>query len=94
MKDKFGDNSVQYMDEHEKLLRYDDLRLKERAVKFREFLDVNNEKASKAFCKLSKEGGLCDDISQICNSNGENFNMDSERNEHIKGFLKIYTRKD
>jgi hypothetical protein len=88
MRDKFGDNSVQYMDEHDKLLRYDDLRLKERAVKFREFLDANNEKASKAFCKLSKEGGLCDDTSQICNANGENF-----KHAHIKDFYENLYKK-
>jgi hypothetical protein len=93
MRDKFGDSSVQYLDEHDKLMRFDDLGLKERAVKFREFLDANNEKASKAFCKLSKEGGLCDDISQIGDVNGEDFNTDNERNEHIRGFYENLYKK-
>ncbi len=47
MKDKFGDNSVQFQDEREKLLRFDDQKLKERATKFREFLDNNNEKLTR-----------------------------------------------
>jgi hypothetical protein len=45
----------------------DDIDLKNRAVKFREFLEINNEKATKAFCRLGKEVGICDDITQIVN---------------------------
>jgi exonuclease III len=37
MKEKFGENSVQFHDERGKLLRFDDQKLKERATKFREF---------------------------------------------------------
>jgi hypothetical protein len=48
---------MQVSDEREKLLQFDDINLKERATRFKEFLDVNNEKATKAFCRLSKEGG-------------------------------------
>jgi hypothetical protein len=65
MRSVFGVNSQQWFDAKEAILRFDDVKLKERATKFREFLDVNNEKATKAFCRLSKEGGVCDDISQI-----------------------------
>ncbi len=56
MESKFGAESMQAADERDKLLRFDDINLKERATKFRDFLDVNNEKATKAFCRLSKEG--------------------------------------
>jgi hypothetical protein len=85
----FGFDSIQAEDEREKLLRMDDLDLKSRAVKFREFLDNNNEKATKAFCRLGKEGGVCDDITQIVKDNGEEFEGDNERGEHIRGYYKM-----
>jgi hypothetical protein len=53
----FGEQSQQWHDVRDEILRHDDVRLKERAVKFKDFLDRNNEKATKAFCRLSKEGG-------------------------------------
>jgi hypothetical protein len=64
-KSVFGENSQQWFDSKDAILRFDDVQLKAWAVKFREFLNVNNEKATRAFCRLSKEGGLCDDIGQI-----------------------------
>jgi hypothetical protein len=91
---KFGENSVQANDEREKLLRLDDLNLKERATKFKEFLDVNNEKATKAFCRLSKEGGVLDDQSAIKNDNGVAFDNETSRNEHIRGYYEqLYKKK-
>jgi hypothetical protein len=45
-KNVFGERSQQWYDAKEAILRFDDVQLKERAVKFREFLDVNNEKAT------------------------------------------------
>jgi hypothetical protein len=72
----------------------DDLDLKSRAVKFREFLDANNEKATKAFCRLGKEGGVCDDITQIVNDNGSEFADDAKRGEHIRGYYeKLYKKR-
>ncbi len=90
---KFGDDSVQAIEERDKLLRHDDVNLKDRAIKFKEFLDGNNEKITKAFCKLSKEGGLCDNMTQICGDNGKTFNKDSDRQKHIREFMQHYTRK-
>jgi hypothetical protein len=92
--EKFGENSMQVGDEREKLLRYDDIKLKERATKFKEFLDVNNEKATKAFCRLSKEGGVHDDQSTIKNNNGAAFEDEKSRNEHIRMYYEqLYKKK-
>jgi hypothetical protein len=91
---KFGENSIQASDEREKLLRLDDRNLKERATKFKEFLDVNNEKATKVFCRLSKEGGVLDDQSAIKNNNGVAFENETSRNEHIRGYYEqLYKKK-
>jgi exonuclease III len=79
MESKFGENSQQADDERDKLLRFDDNKLKERATAFREFLDVNNEKATKAFCKLSKDGGVCDNQEIIKKENGDDFGSSKER---------------
>jgi hypothetical protein len=90
----FGDNSIQATDEREKLLRFDDVDLKNRAEKFKEFLDWNNEKATKAFCRLGREGGLCDDISQIKNNEGNAFNSGNERGEYIRTYYEgLYKKK-
>jgi exonuclease III len=95
MRTVFGENSQQWFDAKEALLRFDDVKLKERATKFREFLDANNEKATKAFCRLSKEGGVCDDISQIKGDNGEVFKTDKERGQYIARFYSdIYKKTD
>jgi hypothetical protein len=70
------------------------MKLKERAIKFKEFLDCNNEKVTKAFCKLSKEGGLCDDMTQICGDDGKPFNTDEDRQKHVRKFYeKLYKKK-
>ncbi len=93
IKNKFGESSTQYEDEREKLTRFDDLRLKEGAVKFREFLESNNEKINKAFCKLSKEGGLCDDTAQICDTDGGVFGNSNDRSEHIRKYYENLYKK-
>ncbi len=69
------------------------MKLKERASRFRDFLDANNERATKAFCRLSKEGGLCDDLTQIKDKDGNNFSNDKDRVEHIKGFYETLYKK-
>jgi predicted alpha-1,6-mannanase (GH76 family) len=90
----FGERSQQWYDAKDAVLRFDDVQLKERAVKFREFLDVNNEKATLAFCRLSKDGGLCDDIGQIKGEDGRTFNNSEERGKYIAGFYsKIYKKR-
>jgi hypothetical protein len=85
---------MQAIEEKEKLLRHDDRNLKDRATKFKEFLDCNNEKVTKAFCKLSKEGGLCDDMTQICGDDEKPFVTDEDRQKHVRKFYeKLYKRK-
>ncbi len=94
IKGVFGENTQQWFDAREAILRFDDVQLKERATKFREFLDSNNEKATKAFCRLSKEGGLCDDINQIKKGNGRAFDTEEERGNYITEFYSnIYKKR-
>jgi exonuclease III len=81
-KNVFGERSQQWHDAKVAILRFDDVQLKERAVKFREFLDVNKEKATRAFCRLSKDGGLCDHIGQIKGEDGRAFNTSEERGKY------------
>jgi hypothetical protein len=57
-------------------------------------LNQNNEKATKAFCKLSKEGGTNDDISQIKGDDGIAFGDGMKRGEHIRSFYeKLYKKR-
>jgi hypothetical protein len=82
---KFGEQSVQADDCRAELLRYDDVNLKMRAGKYREFLEKNNEKATRAFCRLSKEGGCSDDVTQIRDDNNVVFDNNMERGKYIPG---------
>jgi hypothetical protein len=82
----FGEDSLQRHEVRDEILRWDDAELKERAIKFKDFLDINNERATTAFCRLSKEGGLCDDISQIRDSQGNAFTTPNGPGEHIRSF--------
>ncbi len=94
MKRKFGEESQQRWDVREDILRLDDMLLKEWANKFKEFLDKNNEKATKAFCGLSKEGGMCDDITQIRDNTGANFTNTKDRGSHIREYYNnIYKKR-
>ncbi len=93
MEEKFGIGSEQAEEQREKLFRFDDNGLKERANRFRDFLEKNNEKATKAFCKLSKEGGTNDDISQIKGDDGGVFPNSAQRGEHIRKFYENLYKK-
>ncbi len=94
VKQVFGENSQQWFDAREAILRHDDANLKDRANKFRDFLDTNNEKATRAFCRLSKEGGLCDDISQIRGEDGQAFHNSENRGKYISGYYSnVYKKK-
>ncbi len=90
----FGEQSDQAETARGNLLRFDDVKLKERANRFRDFLDASIEKATKAFCRLSKEGGLCDDLTQIRGIGGKTFSTDNEREEYIRGFYEsLYMKR-
>jgi hypothetical protein len=94
MENTFGVDSYQAFEQSESLLRYDDVKLKERATKFRDFLDCNNERTTTAFCRLSKEGRFSDDLSQIRNEQGEDFDNTTDRGEHIRKFYEnLYKKK-
>jgi hypothetical protein len=94
MENTFGVDSYQAFEQRETLLRYDDVKLKERATKFRDFLDCNNERTTKAFCRLSKEGGFSDDLSQIRDEQGGDFDNMADRGEHIRKFYEnLYKKK-
>jgi hypothetical protein len=94
MANMFGENSQQRYEASEAILRFDDIILRNKATKFREFLDINNEKSTRAFCRLSKEGGTCDDLTQIKDDRGNNFSTEKERGVHITGFYsKIYKKR-
>jgi hypothetical protein len=94
VKQVFGEKSQQWYDAREAILRHDDANLKDRANKFREFLDTNNEKATRAFCRLSKEGGLCDDINQIKGDDGQVFVNNEIRGKYISGYYSnVYKKK-
>jgi exonuclease III len=94
MAGKFGAFSVQAEDCRRELLRFDDLDLKNRAGKFRDFLIENNETATGAFCRLNKEGGVNDDIEQIKGPDGQDFVSNEERGKHIGDFYsELYKKK-
>jgi hypothetical protein len=94
MKQQFGDGSLQHEDAKAELFRYNDRDLKERAGKFKDFLDENNEKATGAFSRLTKEGVVNDDVSQIRNDNGEEFANTEARGEYIgKFYSELYKQK-
>jgi hypothetical protein len=82
----FGEDSLQRLEVKDEILRCDAAELKERAIRFKDFWDMNNERATSAFCRLSKEGGLCDDLSQIKDGGGNKFASKEKQEEHIRGF--------
>ncbi len=94
MAGKFGSCSVQAEDCRRELLRFDDMDLKNRAGKFRDFLIENNEKATGAFCRLNKEGGVNDDIEQIKGPDGLDFANNGERGKHIGEFYSGLYKKN
>jgi hypothetical protein len=90
----FGENSSQRLEVKDEILRYDDAELKENATRFKDFLDMNNERATSAFCRLGKEGGLCDDLSQIRDGGGTKFSDKGKQEEHIRGYYsELYKKK-
>jgi hypothetical protein len=86
MSRKFGEQSVQADDCRAELLRHDDVNLKMRAGKYREFLENNNEKATRAFCRLNKEGGCNDDVTQIRDDDNVVFKSKDKRGKYIGRF--------
>jgi len=90
----FGPDSDQMMDAVLALNNFDNLQLRERAEKYREFVLNNNEKPSKAFCLLGKENNVAGEIDQIKDNNGRSFDSEQERKEYIREFYsRLYKKK-
>ena len=78
----------------EKLLAYNDKRLKNNTGKFREFFVTNNEKPTAAYCKLGKPTTCDDDLSKIKGKEGESFNSKKDRANHIRDFYgNLYKKR-
>ncbi len=90
----FGSESDQMMDAVLALNNFDNIQLRERAEKYREFVLNNNEKPTKAFCLLGKENNVAGDIDQIKGNNGETFENEESRKEYIRKFYSdLYKKK-
>ena len=90
----FGGDSEQAADCVRDLNEFDDNELKLRASKYKEFLLINNEKPTKAFCLLGKENNLLDDRSQIKDDNGRIFVGKKERGEYVREFYENLYKKN
>jgi len=89
-----GIDSIEYKISVDRLLTYEDNRLKQRAGKYREFFEKNTEKGTKAFCRLGKNYTKGDNLDRVKRPNGEKFRTDKERVEHIRDFWsKIYKKR-
>ena len=94
MATNFGDFSEQCYDAIRELNNLDDLLLKEKASKYKEFVLANNERPTRAFCLLGKENNLMDDIGQIKDDNGVAFVNERDRGRYIKDFYgNLYKRR-
>ena len=94
LEDMFGSDSEQVSGCVEELNKFDDAQLKIRANKYKEFLLINNEKPTKAFCLLGKENNLLDDMDQIKDSEGRDFSNKDERKEYIRKYYEnLYKKK-
>ena len=89
-----GTGSVGWKTCNEEILQWDDLDLKRRAGKYREFFMANNERPSKIFCKMGKEKSGDDDTAQIRDDEGKSFVTKEKRGEYIGGYYgKLYKRR-
>jgi len=90
----FGNDSEQVSVCIKDLNMFDEEQLKLRANKYKEFLLANNEKPTKAFCLLGKENNLLDDVEQIKDNEGRDFNNDNDRKEYVRRYYEgLYKKK-
>ena len=90
----FGNDSEQVSECIKDLNMFDDEQLKLRANKYKEFLLANNEKPTKAFCLLGKENNLLDDVEQIKDNEGRDFNNDNDKKEYVRRYYEgLYKKK-
>jgi len=89
-----GIESLEYKQSLDRLLTYEDNKLKQRAGKFRDFFDKNVEKGTKAFCRLGKNYTKGDNLDRIKMQNGGDFSNDKDRINHIRDFWSdIYKKR-
>ncbi len=90
----FGKGSEQHKQCEEDLIQHDTSQLKEETSKYIRFMQENNEKKTRKFCKLGKNTSTVDAISQILKADGSEFEGKGERVKHIReNFTRICTRK-
>ncbi len=94
IKGLFGKESQQYKQCEDNILAHDTNQLRVETNKYIKFLNDNNEKATRKFCKLGKTCSAVDDIEQIQGVGGRIFGSQAERAEHIRSFYEnLYKKK-
>ena len=89
-----GKNSAGWLEANEAILNMDDLKVKRRAGKFKEFLENNNEKPTKIFFRLGKEKSGDDDITQIRDDRGVVIVDGKQRENYINNFYgQLYKKR-
>jgi hypothetical protein len=90
----FPANAPQIKQCEDDILDYDSRELKKETDKYLEFLQENNEKPTRGFCKLGKNVSTVDDIDQILDANGNAFPNIEGREKHITGFYRnLYSKR-
>ena len=90
----YGLDSIQWLEAQDRLLQHNDTILKEKTGKYREFFNDNNEKMGAKFCKLGKRGMGLDNLTQIKNRDGTDFESNKKRGEYVTGFYsELYKKK-
>ena len=79
---------------NEDLLNINDIQLKRRAGKYRDFFEQNNEKLTSIFFSQGKEKEGDDNIGRIRNDLGRVFTNDKDREKYIRNFYSnLYKRR-
>ncbi len=90
----FGKDSAQSKQCEEDLLTFDSNMIREETNKYVKFLQANNEKPTRKFCRLGKSCSTVDDIAQIEKPGGGPFSKDEDRAEHVRSFyVNLYKKK-
>jgi len=93
MEENFGRESEQVSDSIKDLNNHDNIVLKRKADKYKEFILDNNEKPTRAFCLLGKENNLLDDMEQIKDQDNLNFETENDRKEYIRKYYETLYKK-
>jgi hypothetical protein len=89
-----GKESIQYRELNSELKAIIHRELVDRAGKYREFFEKNNEKPTRAYLKLGKVKNQDDNTSQIRDGEGNEFRENKERGNYIGEFYSgLYKKK-